>query len=39
MNRPVTVQGILKRNRVEGKVGNGGPLLSLHTGSGDIRID
>jgi DUF4097 and DUF4098 domain-containing protein YvlB len=39
MNRPVTVQGIMKRNRVEGKVGNGGPLLSLHTGSGDIRID
>jgi DUF4097 and DUF4098 domain-containing protein YvlB len=39
MNRPVTVQGVLKRNRVEGKVGSGGPLLSLHTGSGDIHID
>jgi DUF4097 and DUF4098 domain-containing protein YvlB len=39
MGRPITVQGILKRNRVEGKVGNGGPLLTLHTGSGDIRLD
>jgi DUF4097 and DUF4098 domain-containing protein YvlB len=39
MDRPITVQGIMKRNRVEGKVGNGGPLLTLHTGSGDIRLD
>jgi hypothetical protein len=39
VNRPVTVQGTLKRNRVQGKVGAGGVLLSLETGSGDIRLD
>lgn len=39
MGRPVTVQGTLKRNHVEGKVGSGGPLLTLHTGSGDIRLN
>lgn len=39
MGRPITVQGTMKRNRIEGKVGNGGPLLTLHTGSGDIRLD
>jgi DUF4097 and DUF4098 domain-containing protein YvlB len=39
MRRPITVQGIMKRNRVEGKVGSGGPLLTLHTGSGDIHLD
>ena len=39
MGRPITVQGTMKRNRIEGKVGNGGPLLTLHTGSGDIHLD
>ena len=39
VNRPVTVQGTMKRNRVQGKVGAGGVLLSLETGSGDIRLD
>jgi DUF4097 and DUF4098 domain-containing protein YvlB len=38
VDRPITVQGRLRRNRVEGKVGNGGVLLSLSTGSGDINI-
>lgn len=39
VNRPLTVQGTMKRNRVQGKVGSGGVLLSLETGSGDIRLD
>ena len=39
VNHPVTVQGTLKRNHIQGKVGNGGVLISMETGSGDIRID
>jgi len=38
VDHPITMQGSLRRNRVEGKVGNGGVLLTLHTGSGDINI-
>jgi DUF4097 and DUF4098 domain-containing protein YvlB len=38
IDHPVTMQGTMRRNRVEGKVGSGGALLSLHTGSGDINI-
>ena len=38
-NRAVQVQGTMKRNRIEGKVGNGGSLLTLRTGSGDITIN
>jgi DUF4097 and DUF4098 domain-containing protein YvlB len=38
VDHPITMQGTFKRNRIEGKVGTGGVLLSLHTGSGDIRI-
>lgn len=37
--RPVTVQGTMSRNRIQGKIGNGGPLLDLHTGSGDIYVE
>jgi DUF4097 and DUF4098 domain-containing protein YvlB len=39
VNHPITVQGSVKKNQVQGKVGNGGPLLSLQTGSGEIRIE
>jgi len=39
VNRPVTMQGNLGKNHVQGKVGNGGVLLDLHTGSGDIQVD
>jgi DUF4097 and DUF4098 domain-containing protein YvlB len=39
VSRPVTVQGTMSRNRIQGKVGNGGPLLDLHTGSGDIYVE
>jgi DUF4097 and DUF4098 domain-containing protein YvlB len=39
VNHPITVQGVQKRNRIQGKVGEGGPLLSLETGSGEIRVN
>jgi DUF4097 and DUF4098 domain-containing protein YvlB len=39
VNHPITVQGTVKKNQVQGKVGAGGPLLSLQTGSGEIRIE
>ena len=42
-DRPVTmiVQGTLRESRksINGKVGSGGPRLTVHTGSGDIRIE
>jgi DUF4097 and DUF4098 domain-containing protein YvlB len=42
-DRPVTmiIQGTLReaRKSINGKVGNGGPRLTVHTGSGDIRIE
>lgn len=43
VNQPVTitVQGNVEssRHRIEGKVRGGGPLLMVHTGSGDLHID
>ncbi len=38
-NRPITVQGKISRHDLQGKVGNGGYLLRLETGSGNIRIE
>jgi hypothetical protein len=38
VDRPITMQGTFKRNRIEGKIGNGGVLVSLSTGSGDINL-
>jgi hypothetical protein len=37
----MTVQGRVEdtRKRIEGKVRGGGPLLTVHTGSGDIHIE
>jgi hypothetical protein len=37
----ITVQGRLdsERHELRGQVGGGGPLLRVHTGSGDVRID
>ena len=35
---PVTVQGSIGRHRVQGRVRNGGQLLYVHTGSGDIEV-
>lgn len=39
VNRQVTMQGTFSRNHVQGKVGNGGVLVDLHTGSGDIQVN
>lgn len=39
VNHPVTMQGSLSHNHIQGKVGNGGALLDVHTGSGDIQVD
>ncbi|HTK94445.1 MAG TPA: DUF4097 family beta strand repeat-containing protein [Terriglobales bacterium] len=35
---PITVQGTMRRNQIQGRVRNGGQLLKVHTGSGDIEI-
>ncbi len=37
--REVTVQGTVGKNELHGKVGSGGHLVQLNTGSGDIRIE
>jgi DUF4097 and DUF4098 domain-containing protein YvlB len=39
VNHPMTMQGSIRRNHIEGTVGNGGPALTLRTGSGGIDID
>jgi hypothetical protein len=39
VNHPVTTQGAMSHNHIHGKVGSGGVLLDLHTGSGDIEIE
>jgi DUF4097 and DUF4098 domain-containing protein YvlB len=39
VNHPITMQGSLRHNHIEGTVGSGGPVLRLRTGSGGIDID
>ncbi len=39
LDRPLTVQGFVSRNHLQGKAGNGGVLLEAHTASGSIEID
>ena len=39
VHHPVTMQGSISHNHLQGKAGNGGVLLDLHTGSGDIVVD
>jgi hypothetical protein len=39
VNHPVTMQGSMSKSHIQGKVGNGGVLLDVHTGSGNIEID
>ncbi len=39
VHHPLTVEGTVSRNHLQGKVGNGGVLLDLHTGSGNIEVD
>ena len=35
---PITVQGLQKRNELKGRLGEGGPLLRLHTSGGNVRL-
>jgi len=39
VRHPVTMQGALKKNHIEGTVNGGGTLLQVSTGSGTIRVD
>ncbi len=39
VGHPFTTQGAISHNHIQGKVGNGGVLLDLHTGSGDIQVE
>jgi putative adhesin len=39
VHHPVTMQGVLKKNHIEGTVNGGGTLLQVSTGSGTIRVD
>jgi len=39
LDRPITVQGLVSRNHLQGKAGDGGVLLEVHTASGNIEID
>src|SRR6266704_1673345 len=38
VKRSVTMQGAMAHNHIQGKVGSGGVLLDVHTGSGDIEL-
>ncbi len=37
-DREITTQGTLERHHLNGKIGGGGPLVKIETGSGSIRI-
>jgi putative adhesin len=39
MRHPITMQGSISHNHLQGKAGNGGVLVDLHTGSGDIEVE
>ena len=39
VHHPVTMQGVLKKNHIEGTVNGGGTLLQVSTGSGTIRVE
>ncbi len=39
INKPITMQGTFSRRHIEGSVGNGGPMMRLHTGSGGIEVN
>src|SRR5215470_5805484 len=38
VNRPVTVQGVVNRREIRGRVRGGGPQVEVETSSGDIQI-
>ena len=33
------MQGGISKNHIQGKVGNGGVIIDVHTGSGNVEID
>jgi hypothetical protein len=39
LKRPVSTQGTISKNHIQGKVGNGGVIVNVRTGSGDIALD
>lgn len=39
LKRPVNTQGTISKNHIQGKVGNGGVIVNVRTGSGDIALD
>jgi len=39
VHHEVSMQGSLAKNHIQGRVGKGGALLDVHTGSGDIQVD
>jgi len=39
VDHPITVQGTLGGNEIQGKVKGGGPLVEVRTGSGSVHID
>jgi DUF4097 and DUF4098 domain-containing protein YvlB len=39
VNHQVTMQGAISKTHIQGKVGNGGVIMDVHTGSGNIEID
>jgi hypothetical protein len=39
VKRPVAPQGTLSKNHIQGKVGNGGVMVNVRTGSGDIALN
>ncbi len=36
---PITVQGTLRKNRLDGEINGGGAALELRTTNGSIRIE
>lgn len=38
MGIPVTVEGTFSKSQIQGKMNGGGPLVTIHTGDGSIRL-
>ena len=38
VDRPMSVQSTVGHKEIHGKIGNGGPMMEISTGSGDISI-
>ncbi len=35
---PITMEGVISKSRVHGKMNGGGSTLTIHTGDGSIRL-